>query len=73
MRKLTFALYFGNRGFFPESLIASARNEIKDSLEKWGYHCLIMDESITRYGVVVLEIRQQKRFTQAPSGIVDNQ
>ena len=26
MHKTTFALYFGNRGFFPGELIASARN-----------------------------------------------
>jgi len=24
MKNMTFALYFGNRGFFPETLIASA-------------------------------------------------
>ncbi len=27
MSKTTFALYFGNRGFFPETLIASAKTE----------------------------------------------
>lgn len=52
MSKVTFALYFGNRGFFPESLIAGARNEIKETLEKMGYGVLIMDENATRYGAV---------------------
>jgi L-fucose isomerase-like protein len=50
--KMTFALYFGNRGFFPESLIASARKEVTDVLEKSGYGCIMMEESATRYGAV---------------------
>lgn len=37
MSKITFALYFGNRGFFPESLITAARKEMKDTLGKMGY------------------------------------
>ena len=37
MKKLTFALYFANRGFFPESLIAGARTEITAALDKAGY------------------------------------
>lgn len=52
MSKLTFALYFGNRGFFPETLIAGARKEMKETLEKLGYGTLIMDENTTRYGAV---------------------
>ena len=28
MRPITFALFFGNRGFFPETLIAGARKEV---------------------------------------------
>lgn len=28
MGRQTFALFFGNRGFFPESLIAGAREEM---------------------------------------------
>lgn len=49
---MTFALYFGNRGFFPESLIAGARKEISEALTKMGYGCLMMDENATRYGAV---------------------
>ena len=44
----TFALYFGNRGFFPESLIAAARTEMTTVLRKLGYDYLLMDESATR-------------------------
>jgi L-fucose isomerase-like protein len=54
MKKLksTFALYFGNRGFFPESLIAQARRELSDTLKKLGHECLMMDSNLTRFGAV---------------------
>jgi L-fucose isomerase-like protein len=48
----TFALFFGNRGFFPESLIASARQEVSSRLRALGYNVLLMDEQATRYGAV---------------------
>jgi L-fucose isomerase-like protein len=48
----TFALFFGNRGFFPESLIASARLEVAGRLRELGYGVLMMDEGATRYGAV---------------------
>lgn len=50
--KTTFALYFGNRGFFPESLIATARNEISSVLEKLGIGTISMPADATRYGAV---------------------
>ncbi|WP_346857939.1 hypothetical protein [uncultured Draconibacterium sp.] len=50
--KSTFALYFGNRGFFPESLIAEARTELTDVLNKLGYNSIMMDAELTRYGAV---------------------
>ena len=49
---MTFALYFGNRGFFPETLIASARTEIKAAVEALGHKTLMLDENATRYGAV---------------------
>ena len=52
MRPVTFALYFGNRGFFPESLISGARREMKRVLAKLGYKVLLMDEKATPYGAV---------------------
>jgi L-fucose isomerase-like protein len=50
--KSTFALFFGNRGFFPESLIAEARKELSEVLKKLGYGSLMMDVGLTRYGAV---------------------
>lgn len=52
LRKTSFALFFGNRGFFPESLIASARKEVSTRLESLGYGVLTSDEKATRYGAV---------------------
>ena len=51
-QSVTFALYFGNRGFFPESLMASARAEMASVLKKLGYDYLLMDESVTRFGAI---------------------
>ena len=51
-RPTTFALYFGNRGFFPESLIAGARRELADVVKKAGYGALLMEEKATRHGAV---------------------
>jgi len=51
-QKSTFALYLGNRGFFPASLISGARQELIDSLESLGHRVLVMDETATRYGAV---------------------
>ena len=52
MKKITFALYFGNRGFFPGELIADARKEMVEACEKNGYGYLIMEETSTRYGAI---------------------
>ena len=51
-KKTTFAVFFGNRGFFPASLIAQARIDMAEVLESSGYGCLMLEESLTRYGAV---------------------
>ena len=57
MKKQTFALYFGNRGFFPESLIGSAREELVKAVTDAGYDYIIAPADMTRYGAV--ETRQE--------------
>ncbi len=37
MKKTTFALFFGNRGFFPASLLAEAREELPRVLKALGH------------------------------------
>lgn len=49
---ITFALYFGNRGFFPGEVIAEAREEVKNAVKNAGFGYICMDESKTRYGAV---------------------
>lgn len=51
-KKSSFALFFGNRGFFPGSLMASAREEVSRVLKGLGHDVIMMDESATRYGAV---------------------
>jgi len=50
--KTTFALFFGNRGFFPASLQAGARAEMREVLQKLGHRVLMLDEKATRNGAV---------------------
>ncbi len=50
--KTTFAVFFGNRGFFPASLISQARIDMAKVLDASGYGCLMLDELLTRYGAV---------------------
>ncbi len=52
MKKQTFALYFGNRGFMPAELIEGAREDMVKAVTDAGYDYLIMDKSATRYGAV---------------------
>jgi L-fucose isomerase-like protein len=51
-RKTAFALFFGNRGFFPASLLKSAREEMQAVLGKLGHETLVMPEEATRHGAV---------------------
>jgi L-fucose isomerase-like protein len=51
-KKTTFALFFGNRGFFPASLIASAREEMARVAREQGHDVLMLDADATRYGAV---------------------
>ena len=52
MKKTTFAVFFGNRGVFPASLIAGAREEMKRELNALGHEALMLDEGATRHGAV---------------------
>ena len=67
MNKTTFALFFGTRGFFPASLIASAREEMKRELNALGHEVLMLDADATRFGAV--ETPQEGRCVcQLPAG-----
>lgn len=70
---LTFALYFGNRGFFPETLVASARQEMKLAVERNGHQAMLLDEDQTRFGAVesVEEGQKYARFLNQNKGKYD--
>jgi len=73
MKQLTFALFFGNRGFFPGELIADARKEVSKAVEQAGHKWIAMDEGASRYGAV--ETREEGRkyaaFLKANAGKYD--
>ena len=50
--KATFAVFFGNRGFFPASLQAGAREDMNRALKRLGHDTLLLDAEATRYGAV---------------------
>lgn len=50
--KSTFALFFGNRGFFPSSHVSSARKELSETLNQIGHKTLMMPEDATSFGAV---------------------
>ncbi len=52
MMKITFALFFGNRGFFPPEPIAGAVVEMKQTVLECGFDYICCEESLTRYGAV---------------------
>lgn len=46
------ALLIANRGFFPSSVISSAREEMLDAFRRNGLEAIYPDEAATRYGAV---------------------
>ena len=52
LQKSRFALFFGNRGFFPASLQAEAREELPRVLEAAGHEVVMLDADATHYGAV---------------------
>jgi L-fucose isomerase-like protein len=51
-KKSRFALFYGNRGFFPASLQAEAREELPRILKAAGHEVIMLDAGATRYGAV---------------------
>ncbi len=70
---MKFALFLGNRGFFPEQLIAQARKEITEVLQRLGIEVLCSPLDMTRYGAVetYAEGRAYAKFLEAHKGEYD--
>lgn len=60
MKKMTFALCFGNRGFMPGELILGARADMAKAVQDAGHDYILMPEEATRYGAV--ESRDEGRL-----------
>jgi L-fucose isomerase-like protein len=52
MKKTTFAVIIGNRGFFPDVLAKEGRKNILDVLKKNGYGAVALSMQQTKYGAV---------------------
>ena len=73
-KKLRFAVFFGNRGFFPGEVVAQARKEMGDAIARAGFEPVLMDSSLTRYGAVE-SMDEAKKFAdfvarEKPDGVV---
>ena len=70
---MKFAVYFGNRGFFPGELIASAIEDFRSVLAANGHEALMMEGSGTRYDAVETpeEGRAFAAFLEKHSGEYD--
>jgi len=52
MKKTTFGVIVGNRGFFPDHLAKSGRKDILDVLKKNGYNTVTLSMQDSKYGAV---------------------
>lgn len=70
---MKFALFLGNRGFFPEHLIASARTKIETVLHGLGIEILTPPDGLTRFNAVetAVEGRSYASFLAAHRGEYD--
>ena len=71
--KITLALFFGNRGFFPGEVIAEARADMQKAVSDAGCDFICMDESKTRYGAVetIVEGKAYAEFLEENRGKFD--
>ena len=51
-RKMTFGIVVGNRGFFPDHLAKSGREEILAALEAAGAQAVVLGPEESKYGAV---------------------
>ncbi len=52
MKKITFGVIVGNRGFFPDALAKEGRKNILDVLKKNGFNSVALSMQETKYGAV---------------------
>jgi len=52
MKKVTFGVIIGNRGFFPDALVKEGRKNILDVLKRNGFNTVALSMQQTKYGAV---------------------
>ena len=52
MRKQTFGIIVGNRGFFPDHLAKTGREEMIAALQNGGYHSVVLSPEDSKHGAV---------------------
>jgi L-fucose isomerase-like protein len=63
MSEMTFAVFLGNRNFFPDYFLSNAREEIKAAAHRLGHKVLMMDPSLTRQGGVI-DAEEGRKFAK---------
>lgn len=59
-RKMTFGVVVGNRGFFPDHLAKTGREEILSVLEKAGARAIVLSPEESKYGAVETYTESQR-------------
>ena len=52
LKKMTMGVIVGNRGFFPDQLAKSGREEIMQALAKAGMDCVVLGPEDSKHGAV---------------------
>jgi len=60
LRKLTYGVIVGNRGFFPDHLAKSGREEIIRVLEEAGHNVVVLSPEESKYGAVETYAESQR-------------
>jgi len=72
-RKMTMGLIVGNRGFFPDHLAKSGREEMIQAFEKAGMEAVALDPGQSKYGAVETheEAKRCAELFRSKAGLID--
>jgi len=73
MQRMTFGIIVGNRGFFPDHLARSGREEMIQALNQAGFDAVVLAPDQSKYGAVEThdEARRCAELFRANSGRID--
>ncbi|MGB7438330.1 MAG: hypothetical protein WBW49_23160, partial [Candidatus Acidiferrum sp.] len=72
-RKITMGLIVGNRGFFPDHLAKTGREEMLAALQKAGYDVVALTPEQSKYGAVETreEAKRCAELFRSKAGAID--